>query len=124
MLTRNCFRVVLCAALLQLFAAPAAPAADAANTQTTPAKKAAAIPWDQVGAKAGADYHGAGLSVEGTGAGARLHCVFQRLEGEATGEGLWLVSTVTNRPGDRFRVVATAVGRQASRSRHNPSIRV
>jgi hypothetical protein len=59
MLTRNCFRAVLCAACLQFFATLAAPAADAANTQTTPARKAAAIPWDQVGAKAGADYYGA-----------------------------------------------------------------
>jgi hypothetical protein len=114
MLNRNCFRVVLCAALLQLFAAPTEPAADAANTQTTPAKKAAAIPWDQVGAKAGADYHGEGLSVAATGAGARLHCVFQRLEGEATAEGLWLVSTVTNQSADRFRVVAREVGRQGA----------
>ena len=46
-----------------------------------------------------------------TAAGARLHCVFQRLDGEATGEGLWLVSTVTNHPGDRFRVKAVEVGR-------------
>ena len=47
-----------------------------------------------------------------TGAGARLHCVFQRLDGEATAEGLWLVSTVTNQPAERFRVVATEVGRE------------
>ncbi len=101
-----------------------------ANTQNTPAKKAAAIPWDQVGAKAGADYHGEGLSVAATGAGARLHCAFQRLDGEATGEGLWLVSTVTNQPGnpssvaalrrvDRFRVVARAVGRQEAAGTSN-----
>ena len=63
--------------------------------QQTPAKKAAAIPWEQIGAKAGSDYHGQGLSVAATGDGARLHCVFQRLEGEATAEGLWLVSTVS-----------------------------
>ena len=43
--------------------------------------------------------------------GARLHCVFQRLDGEATPEGLWLTSTVTNTVSDRFRVTATAVGR-------------
>ena len=117
MLIRNGFTVALCASLLQFFAAPKAIAADASNTRNSPAKKAAAIPWDQVGAKAGADYQGEGLSVGATVAGARLHCVFQRLDGEATREGLWLVSTVTNQLSDRFRVVARAVGRQALAAR-------
>ena len=48
-----------------------------------------------------------------TDSGARLHCVFQRLDGEATPEGLWLTSTVTNTESDRFRVTAMAVGRKA-----------
>ena len=51
-----------------------------------------AIPWNQIGAKAGADYQGDGLAVTPAGSGARLHCVFQRLDGEATPEGLWLIS--------------------------------
>lgn len=71
----------------------------------------ALIPWDQIGAKAGADYHGDGLAVTPATYGARLHCVFQRLDGEATGEGLWLVSTVTNTVPDRFQVKAAAIGR-------------
>ena len=54
-----------------------------------------AIPWSQIGAKAGADYQGDALAVIPTAEGARLRCVFQRLEGEATREGLWLTSTVT-----------------------------
>jgi hypothetical protein len=61
----------------------------------------------QIGTKAGADYHGDGLAVSPTAQGARLRCVFQRLEGEATREGLWLTSTVIPRSGtvnDRFRV--------------------
>ena len=70
-----------------------------------------AIPWDQIGAKAGADYKGDGLAVTPNSEGARLHCVFQRLDGEATPEGLWLSSTVTNTVNDRFRVTAVAVGR-------------
>ena len=70
-----------------------------------------AIPWNQIGAKAGADYKGDGLAVSPTAHGARLHCVFQRLDGEATPEGLWLTSTVTNTVSDRFRVTAAAVGR-------------
>src|ERR1041384_2452407 len=53
----------------------------------------ASIPWSEIGAKAGADYKGDGLSVTPTDSGAQLHCVFQRLEGEATSEGLWLTST-------------------------------
>src|SRR5216683_2375680 len=71
----------------------------------------AATPWSQIGAKAGADYKGDGPTVIPTAEGARLRCVFQRLEGEATREGLWLTSTVTNTVNDHFRVVATAAGR-------------
>ena len=79
-----------------------------------PAKNAPAIPWDQIGAKAGADYQGDELRMTPTVGGARLHCVFQRLDGEATREGLWLSSTVTNQANDRFRVRAVAVGRCGS----------
>ena len=70
-----------------------------------------AIPWNQIGAKAGVNYQGDGLAVTPTEFGAHLHCVFQRLDGEATSEGLWLTSTVTNTVSDRFRVTAMAVGR-------------
>src|SRR5277367_3312175 len=66
------------------------PAAGLAATNTP-----AAIPWSQIGAKAGVDYQGDGLAVSSTAQGARLHCVFQQLDGEATAEGLWLTSTVT-----------------------------
>jgi hypothetical protein len=72
-----------------------------------------AIPWNEIGAQASANYHGDGLAVKPAGSGACLHCVFQRLDGEATAEGLWLASTVTNTMSDRFRVRATAVGRTA-----------
>src|SRR5438105_4977575 len=71
------------------------------------------IQWSQIGAKAGGDYQGDGLGVSPTAGGARLRCVFQRLEGEATREGLWLTSTLTNAVKERFRVVAVAVGRWA-----------
>jgi hypothetical protein len=60
-------------------------------------------------AKAGTDYQGDGLAVSPTAEGAGLRCVFQRLEGEATREGLWLTSTVTNAVNERFRVTAAAV---------------
>jgi hypothetical protein len=74
----------------------------------------ASIPWSQIGAKAGAEYRGDGLAVMAIGTGARLRCVFQRLEAEATSEGLWLTSTVEGSQSARFRVMATAAGRQAS----------
>ncbi|MCX6926097.1 MAG: hypothetical protein NT154_23245, partial [Verrucomicrobia bacterium] len=55
---------------------------------------------------------GAGLAVgAGEDGAVRLRCAFQRLEGEVTGEGLWLTSTVDGAGADRFRVVADYVGR-------------
>src|SRR6267378_2558538 len=75
-----------------------------------------AIPWSQLGARAGADYQGDGLAISPTADGARLRCVFQRLEGEATREGLWLSSTVTNGVNDSFRVVAVEVGTRSTAS--------
>ena len=86
--------------------------ADAAGPPTPPAEPGASIPWSQLGAKAGADYKGDGLTVTSTEMGARLHCAFQRIDGDATREGLWLTSTVTNSQQDRLRVMAAAVGRR------------
>src|SRR5206468_2565522 len=86
-----------------------APAAED-SADTAPGKPS--ISWSQIGAKAGAEYQGDGLAVGPTDGGARLRCVFQRLEGEATREGLWLTSTDSNTVNDRFRIVAAAVGRQ------------
>jgi len=97
--------LLILAALLAMRVAQAAGLA-ATNTPS-------AIPWNEIGAKAGADYTGDGLAVAPTDSGARLHCVFQRLDGEATPEGLWLTSTVTNTVSDRFRVRAMKVGRTA-----------
>ncbi|PYJ86535.1 MAG: hypothetical protein DME22_04955 [Verrucomicrobia bacterium] len=88
---------------------PATAAEDSAGI--APAKTSEAIPWSQIGAKAGADYQGDGLAIIPSGEGARLRCVFQRLEGEATREGLWLISTVTNAVKERFCVTAAEVGR-------------
>jgi hypothetical protein len=79
----------------------------------------AAIPWSQLGAKTGADYKGDGLAVTRTESGARLHCVFQRLDGEATTQGLWLTSTVTNTVNERFRLAATEVGRKTPKANYN-----
>jgi hypothetical protein len=90
----------------------AGPAAARTTQEARLVTSSPTIPWSQIGAKAGADYRGEGLAVSPTADGARLRCVFQRLEGEATREGLWLSSTVTNGVKDRFRIVAAEVGRQ------------
>jgi hypothetical protein len=55
-----------------------------------------------------------GLTVTALPNGARLHCVFQKLEAEVRSEGLWLFSTASEPANDRFRVVASAVGRSPS----------
>ena len=52
-----------------------------------------------------------GLSVTPTATGARLRCDFQRLEGEATPEGLWLTSKLTDTTTEHFRIKAGAIGR-------------
>ena len=103
---------IICLALLPAMGMTQAAGLAATNTPS-------AIPWNEIGAKAGADYKGDGLAVTPTGSGARLHCVFQRLDGEATAEGLWLTSTVTNTVSDRFRVTAMAVGRKAANATFN-----
>jgi hypothetical protein len=75
----------------------------------------APIPFSEIGAKATADYHGDALGITATPDGARLRCGFQKLEGHATPEGLWLESTVPG--GGQLRLVAVAVGRGDSRAR-------
>jgi hypothetical protein len=106
-------RVGLFSVLILLAGWPAMSVTQAADLAAT--NTSAAIPWNEIGAKAGADYIGDGLAVTPAESGARLHCVFQRLDGEATPEGLWLTSTVTNTMSDRFCVTAMAVGRQVGR---------
>jgi hypothetical protein len=127
----SALRIALVSSLALLCASDATAAASQANLSAKAAAAAApdaslkAIPWDQIGAKAGGGYPGEGLRVTPTAEGARLNCVFQRLEGEATGEGLWLTSTVTNQPNDRFQVRAAAVGRggpKTSNIEHRTSI--
>jgi hypothetical protein len=54
---------------------------------------------------------GDGLAVTPTEFGARLRCAFQRLEGEATRDGLWLTSTSTNQVDDCFQVKCVALCR-------------
>jgi hypothetical protein len=68
------------------------------------------IPFSGIGAKATADYHGDALGVAATPDGARLRCGFQKLEGRATPQGLWLESTAPG--GGEFRLVATTVRRE------------
>jgi hypothetical protein len=97
---------ILTSAARTQLAACTPPAANPAANKSQP------IPLDQVGKVAGKQYQGDGLSVTATAEGARLRCVFQRLEGQVTSEGLWLTSTVEGASGQRFRVVAVVVGRE------------
>jgi hypothetical protein len=71
----------------------------------------ARVPFSEIGAKATADYQGDALEVTATPDGARLRCGFQKLEGHATTEGLWLESTAPG--GGEFRLAATAMHREA-----------
>jgi Immunoglobulin domain len=77
-----------------------------ARAETQPA----AIPFSDIGARATANYQGDALGVTATTDGARLRCGFQKLEGHATPEGLWLESTKPGTAG-RLRLTATALGR-------------
>ncbi len=82
-------------------------------------QRAAAIPMDQIGAVAQKQYSGDGLSVVATDNGALLRCVFQRMEGRATADGLWLTSTVDGAKGEPFRVKAVAVRREVAKETSN-----
>lgn len=86
----------------------------AQNEPATSAVRAEAIPLDQLSAVAARQYSGDGLAKIPTAQGAHLRCVFQKLEGEATSEGLWLTSTVTGAVTDRFPVRASSIGRVAA----------
>ena len=90
-----------------LLAALALALAVPARAETQPP----AIPFSDIGARATANYQGDALGVTATADGARLRCGFQKLEGHATPEGLWLESTKPGGAG-RLRLVATVVGRE------------
>ena len=98
---RHLVSLVLLALLLA-----ATSAARAASGDVHPNATNAPIAWGDLGAKATAQYSGAGLSVFTAEGAVRLRCAFQKLEGEVTREGLWLSSTVPGAAASRFRVVA------------------
>jgi hypothetical protein len=77
------------------------------------AQRTTSIPFDQIDSVAAELYSGDGLSIIAASDGARLRCVLQRLDGEATRDGLWLTSTMADQTKDRFRVKAVAVGEKA-----------
>ncbi len=77
-------------------------------------EQATAIPFAQLGAEAQKQYSGDGIGVTPTARGARLRAAFQKLEAEATQEGLWIESTETPGTPDRFRVRAMKVGQASS----------
>jgi hypothetical protein len=79
---------------------------------------------DQIGAEAEKQYSGDGLSVTTTDDGALLQCIFQRMVGHATAEGLWIGSTVDGANGVQFRVVARALGRGVDRVQSTNGIKL
>src|ERR1039458_1494505 len=87
-----------------------------ARAETQPA----AIPFSDIGARATANYQGDALGITATTDGAHLRCGFQKLEGHATPEGLWLESTKPGGAG-RLRVTPTAICR-AGLSTLNPQL--
>jgi hypothetical protein len=93
-------RLTFLAALVLAFTGPAC-------GETQPA----AIPFADIGAKATADYHGDALGIMATPDGARLRCGFQKLEGHATREGLWLESTEPGAAG-KLRLTVTTLRRE------------
>ena len=79
-------------------------------------KLLAGIPFERIGAVADKQYSGPGLAVVSSPEGAQLQCVFQRLNGRVTAEGLWLTSMADGAKNQPFRVVAGSVGRDSRKS--------
>ena len=70
------------------------PQSSASPKPIAPADKPAkSIPCDQLGTEAQKQYSGDGIAITPIADGATLHAAFQKLEGQATREGLWLTST-------------------------------
>jgi hypothetical protein len=72
----------------------------------------ARVPMEQLGALVGKQFQGDGLSLTAIESGARLRCAVQKLEGHATGEGLWLISTADGGRDERFRLLSVRAGRE------------
>jgi hypothetical protein len=77
--------------------------------------KSEPIPPGRIGAVAGKQYQGEGLSVAATPEGARLRCDLQKLEGQVTRQGLRLTSTTNASKGERFYVIASTVTRESGK---------
>jgi hypothetical protein len=89
--------------LIPLITSAIEPVEDTARTES--------IPLDQLGIEATKQADGEGLSIIATMDGAQLNCAFQRLEGRATPEGLWIASTTQAEDSNLIRIVAVSVGR-------------
>ena len=89
--------------MLLLACTPVLRAADSATTST-------AIPLSGIGAKATADYKGDAIGITATATGATLRSGFQKLDADASADGLWLHSTEPGGEG-KLRIIATGVGR-------------
>ena len=70
-------RVIFTSVLLLLGATAIAVASPRSAEAARKVADGGAIPWSDLGAKAGAEYRGDGLLVSATESGARLRCAFQ-----------------------------------------------
>jgi len=103
-----CSSVSICGSLLRGYGL-ALPLAFALGLSGLARANSAPIPFSELGTKATTDYQGEALGITVTPEGAHLRCGFQKLDGRATSQGLWLESTVPG--GGQLRLVAVAVGR-------------
>jgi hypothetical protein len=113
--SRSCFsgRLALINLVVSVTLAIFVPAilANGSQPSSNAAQTSQSIPWNALGTKATTQYSGDGLRITAMPNAARLRCVFQKLEAEATAEGLWLISTASEPQHERFRLVATSIGR-------------
>ncbi len=79
------------------------------------------ITWNELGAKATAQYSGDGLAVSATANGARVRCAFQKLEGDVTPEGLRLRSSTAGGSNTVLGLTAISIGRERGQCYSLPS---
>jgi hypothetical protein len=79
--------------LVAAFLASSLESSSADELQPVETKTSAPIPFDEIGAKATADYSGDAIGIRTTSEGVKLHTDFQKVSGTVTRQGLLLDST-------------------------------
>lgn len=102
---------IACAAAITILASSGI----ASTTPGSPTDKS--VQWSELGRAAQAQYDGDGLSISSTDTGARLRCVFQRLNAQVSAQGLRLISTAPGNSHDRLSLRSASIGRTDSTMR-------